>query len=494
VVPANAVRDLVREVNRDEGTQFEEIASRTGARYLVVGSYSVSAGHLRFDVDLVDTESGELLPAPDPVSGPVDSLAAVIALLSDRVTAATVALLSPNSQPWATLGSSPPSMEVVRALFATSDLFCRAQLEEVIDQAQAVFEVAPDYGPLLSMLLYAYGNLGRQREWDSVYALLQPQMDQLTTTERLWVEWAHGIYHGDRIEATRAVEELYRILPGMAGYHAGITALDANRFTDAIERLLAHDRDAPCFRTWFPWWAQTAQAYHVLGRYEDELGIARDARERFPHIWMFFYYEAAALAGLGQLDAVDSLLDVIDGLPVQPGYSPGQQMTFIAIELKALGLQDAYESVMERSSAWFAARPASELRHARGWAFYYGEHWSDADTLYTSLSAEAPDNVDYRGYRAVALAHLGRREEALEIDEWLRSRTSSFLQGNHTRWRAAIAAALGDRAGAVQLLQQAYQEGMNLGWSHNRDPEWETLRDYRPYLELMGPEWPDRGR
>jgi hypothetical protein len=57
-----------------------------------------------------------------------------------------------------------------------------------------------------------------------------------------------------------------------------------------------------------------------------------------------------------------------------------------------------------------------------------------------------------------------------------------------TRWRAAIAAALGDRIGAVQLLQQAYQEGMQLGYLHHRDPEWESLRDYRAYQEFLTPE------
>jgi hypothetical protein len=52
---------------------------------------------------------------------------------------------------------------------------------------------------------------------------------------------------------------------------------------------------------------------------------------------------------------------------------------------------------------------------------------------------------------------------------------------------AAIAAALGDSGGAVQLLQQAIQEGIRLGYYHHRDPEWETLRDYRPFQVLMRP-------
>jgi TolB-like protein len=503
VVPASVVRDLVREVDPAVGMPLEEIARRTGARYAVAGSYSFSAGRLRFDVELVDAASGDMLRALDPVAGPADSLEVVSALLAERVTAATMALLSPELDPVFAQWSSPPSLDVIRSLLATGDLFCRARWQDVIDQAQPVLQKYPDFAPLLIQVVFSYVNLGRILEADSVIALIEPHFDRLTTSERLIVEWVRGLIYGDRAEETRAVEQLFRIQRGNFGYHAGWTALQANRFADALERLLAQDLDTPCYRVWFRWWLQTAEAYHMLGRYEEELDVARDGRERFPSIRPLIYFEAAALVGLGRMDAVDSLLAVIVDLPVQPGSShattstgiasrmsaasPGLQTAFIALELKVLGDHDAYKAVMERSLAWFAARPSNELRDHRGRAFYYGERWSDADTLFAALSVEAPADLDYRGYRGVALAHLGRREEALESDRWLEQLDSPFLRGGHTRWRAAIAAALGDRVGAVRLLEQAIQEGVDLGYYHHRDPEWEILRDYWPYLELMRP-------
>ena len=39
----------------------------------------------------------------------------------------------------------------------------------------------------------------------------------------------------------------------------------------------------------------------------------------------------------------------------------------------------------------------------------------------------------------------------------------------------------------VQLLDQAIREGMDLGYLHIRDTEWESLRDYDPYQLLMRP-------
>jgi len=488
VVPASRVRDLVREVDPAVGMPLEEIARRSRARYALAGSYALSGDRIRFDVELVNAESGELLGAFDPVAGPVDSLEAVITLLSERVTAATMARLSPDLSPGAArLWSSPPSLELVRGLVTIQDLFCRVRGEEVIDQAQPWLEQAPDFAPLLLMTALSYMGLNRFREADSVLTLIEPLREQLTSQERTAVEWTHGLLYGDHLEATRAAEQLYRANPGGGGYHAGLVALNTNRFADALERLLSVDLDTPCYRVLSPWWWVTARTYHMLGRYEEELQVARDGFERFGRN-EFLYFEAIAQAGLGRLDAVDSLLDLIADLPPQPPYfSPGRYTALIALDLKALGQREAYEALMDRAVAWFAATPARELRGHRGQAFYYAERWSDADTLFAALSAETPDNLDYRGFRGVALVHLGRREEALETDRWLEQLDYPYMRWMPTRWRAAIAAALGDRAGAVGLLEQAYQEGMELGYIHHRDPEWETLRDYRPYQEFVRP-------
>ena len=501
VVPASRVRGLVRDMEPAAGPFTDEVVRRTRASHSVAGSYSASNGRLRFEAELVNTETGELLHSLDPVSGSVDSVETVVAVLAERVTAAAAGVLNPGiAKSW----STPPSLEAVSDLLAVQDVFCRRMWRETIDQARPALERNPDFAPVLIMVAYSYANLGGFRAFDSVLALIEPLTDQLATSERLLAEWLRARLYGDPVQETRTVEQLYRVNPGGAGYHAGLTALEANRFEEALERLLANDMESSCYRLWQPWWQAVARAYHMLGRYEDELAIARDGLERFPEFRPLLYFESVAQAGLGRLEAVDSLLTLVNDFPAQPAglplYSPGSQMALIAIDLRAMGLREAYESAMDRSLAWFADRPASELRDHRGRAFYYAEHWSEADTLFAALIDEAPTNLEfvgfntaipdelnYRGFRGVALAHLGRRVEALQISRWLADVDRPYLQGADTRWRAAIAAALGDRTEAVRLLEQAIQEGMNLGYSHRRDPAWESLRDYRPYQDLIRP-------
>lgn len=492
VVPASAVRDLMREVDETVGLSVNEIASRMEARYAVAGSYSTQGDRVRFDVELIDAESGEMVRALAPVTGSVDSLEGVMADLAERVTVATLALLSLDVNLF-TSWSPPPSLEVFRTLMVTQDAFCRMRWRDVIDQARPALRQAPDYAPLLVMAVFSYANLGRMREADSVFTLLEPLMDGLTTSERLLVEWGHGWFYGNRAEETGAVEQLFRIQPGNYGVHAGWTALRANRIADALERLLAYDVDAPCNRAW-PWPREvTAQAYHLLGQYEEELAVARRGLERFPSYRPLILFEAIALAGLDRMEALDSLLDVINELPPQQRamdtYNPGSQTAYIALELRVLGKQEASEAVIDRALTWFVTRPSSELRFERAKVLYWAGRWSDADTLFAALIEEFPDNPDYRAYRGVALAHLGRWEAAAETARWLAQLDRSYLglRQPYTRWRAAIAAALGDREEAVRLLKQAYREGMRLGYYHRRDPEWEPLLDYRPYQEFVKP-------
>jgi len=489
VVPASTVRNLTRDNDPTAPLSPEEVARRTAARYVLAGSYSTAAGRLRFDVDLMDLETGELLRSLDPVTGPIDSLEAVYALVGERVTAATVAFLNPDMviRGW----SSPPSLEAVESLLTTGDLFCRLRWQDAIDQAQPVLEDHPDFSPLLIMVAFSYANTGRIREADSVLAVVDTLSERLTSAERLLADWLRARLSGNRSEATLAIEQAYRLDPSGRGLHAGWDALETNRFEDALERMLSADKDGPCLRNFWPVWQGIAQSYHMLGRFEEELEVAREALDRFPHVRPFIYFEAIAQAGLGRFDAVDSLLDMSEDFPPQPPglpwYSPGILAAFVALELEAMGFDEASRAEMDRALAWFEARPATELRNHRARVFYYARRWSDADTLFEALSAETPDSIDFRGHRGVSLVHLGRDEEALEISRWLESRDGRHLMGAHTRWRAAIAAALGDRAEAVRLLEQAFQEGMRLGHFHLREPEWDSLEDYRPYQEFLRP-------
>ena len=75
----------------------------------------------------------------------------------------------------------------------------------------------------------------------------------------------------------------------------------------------------------------------------------------------------------------------------------------------------------------------------------------------------------------------------MAISERLRALDQPYLRGANTLWRARIAAVLGDRGEAVRLLGQAIDDGRPYGlWLH-RDPDFEALRSFPPFEELVRP-------
>jgi hypothetical protein len=87
--------------------------------------------------------------------------------------------------------------------------------------------------------------------------------------------------------------------------------------------------------------------------------------------------------------------------------------------------------------------------------------------------------------------HLGDSTAARRFDRILAQLPSRYRFGRQTYARARIAAALGDKAAAVQLLRSAWAQGRPIAFDNlededvHSDPEFDSLRDYFPFQLLM---------
>jgi tetratricopeptide (TPR) repeat protein len=117
------------------------------------------------------------------------------------------------------------------------------------------------------------------------------------------------------------------------------------------------------------------------------------------------------------------------------------------------------------------------------------ERWAEAQAMFEELSAKDPDEVDYRGWLGVAAARRGHRDVALRASGHLERVDRPYLYGRHTYQRACIAALLGEKDRAVELLRQSFTEGKPLGriWVVHADASLESLRGYGPFEDLMKP-------
>jgi len=71
------------------------------------------------------------------------------------------------------------------------------------------------------------------------------------------------------------------------------------------------------------------------------------------------------------------------------------------------------------------------------------------------------------------------------ISAELKNINRPYLFGNHTYWRACIAALLGESRQAVALLNEAFAQGQEFGVYIHSDMNLEPLRNYKPFQELL---------
>jgi TolB-like protein len=182
VVPWTVVLDVIR--TRGDTATVATLASETNATYAVAGTIARAGPEVRFAALIQDAGGGGLSTRIEPVTGPPDSLAALIRDVGARVAAALVAELDPDRPAWTASERLAPSPEVLEHYTASLDLFCRGSMEESIAIGDRALALAPDYVPQLMMNAYAYRNARQPDAADSVLALMEPLRDQMTSAER----------------------------------------------------------------------------------------------------------------------------------------------------------------------------------------------------------------------------------------------------------------------------------------------------------------------
>jgi hypothetical protein len=118
---------------------------------------------------------------------------------------------------------------------------------------------------------------------------------------------------------------------------------------------------------------------------------------------------------------------------------------------------------------------------------YWDEQWEEARDEFVQLMTENPDNLSYNGYLGVASARLGDVDAASRISDELAALDRPYLRGSNTRWRARIAAVLGNGQQSVELLRQSFNEGSAYAIDLHRNMDYESLRDYPAFQEFLRP-------
>ena len=98
-----------------------------------------------------------------------------------------------------------------------------------------------------------------------------------------------------------------------------------------------------------------------------------------------------------------------------------------------------------------------------------------------------PGDVGYVGYLGCIAARTNDAARARSISAELERVRGRYFGAVASYGRARIAALLGDRQRAVDLLRDAITQGLPYGVDLHNDPDFEQLWDYQPYVELVRP-------
>ncbi|PWB70343.1 MAG: hypothetical protein C3F15_13930 [Holophagae bacterium] len=472
------------------GDPLLRLARATRAALVVAGTYDLRGDQLEVQARVVDPWSGQGVYTAVPVRCPRGDPLSALEPLRQRVTGAVVwnldrKLMSMNR------GYKPPRYDALVEYREGAADFGR---DSAAADAHFVKSFALDPEFDLAWLMHLQRLEPEER--DKELAVLEANLGRMGPAERLMVQWLRAEVEGRIVDALAAYRERAAVTgTSPANFNLGIGGYEMalNHPAAAIRAFSSFPEDFGELHyslDFMPTW-RLAQAYHMNRDYKAQLKVAREGERRFPGVLGFYSQEAAALAALGRLDEIESVIQASGA--VQGGVRAGwslEPMLIAASELRAHGHREASLKVAEEIAAWCRERPAAEAadyREVLMSALIFAERWSEAKAIADALLTENPDDIDVRRVVATLAARLGDAAQARGIEAELAALTRPYLYGVHTYSRACIAAQLGEKDRALTLLRDAFGQGFQFSVDIHLDFDFEPLWGYPPFEELMRP-------
>jgi tetratricopeptide (TPR) repeat protein len=458
----------------------QALARRVGAATVLWGSYYREGDSLHFEAQLVDAPTGKVLAALEPAVGLVRERTRVVETLRQRVMAGFSVVVGSQFDTWKA-ASLPPTYEAYQEMLAGgSQGFDFAAAAEHYRRAAAL---DTNFTGAQTAAAVALSLTGDCAAVDSIARRVDARQAPLPPVDRGQLRLATAGCQGDTDAAMAATRTALEASPRSVelAVLGAVIAVENLRPRAALEMLRLVDPETigvkgfllNVYRDWLGY------AYHMLGDYRRELEARKGG--------------AAALAALGRADEAERrAVEPLAGThPDDDVWPLPMSSECVALELRAHGHPAAAQRIFERVIAWYGADAVNAATRddfpcsgAHLSAFYHTGRWEEARAGYEHRLAS--DSMDRKAHAALgALAvRRGDRAEAERMDAWLAARTSDPLAAYA---RARMAALRGEREGAVDLVRRAFELGLRGRMFLHLDPDFESLRDYAPYRELIRP-------
>ncbi len=462
-----------------------------GAGTVVAGSFYRQGDSLAFTADVTDASAGKVLAKIGPETAPRAAPLRGIEKLQARAMGGIAMMFDQSYGLQGIILRVAPRYDAYREFATGEEAFYRNEPDSAVAHYRraALLDSTFVY-PLLRMTDAYYQ---RYVQWDSILAIVSSRRETLSPFESAYLQSAATLRQGDFASSYTASQEMARIAPksDFAKYGLANSADYAGHWREAVAILEHLNPESGMLRGRIFYYDYLTTSLHLMGEHQRELAAAERGRQQYADRLYIRLLEVRALAALGRTGDVDARVSETLSMPSSPDGSPADVISMAAAELRAHGNAAAGRAMNDRLLAWLARRPPADaatelMRLWRGRGLYFAGRWEEARPVFDSLAAEHPDSVVYVGWRGRIAARRGDRAEAGRLAGQLASQRRPNLFGRQTYARAAISAILGDKAQAVQLLQDAIAQGVQIG-TWESDMDFEGVRDYPPFRELIKP-------
>jgi tetratricopeptide (TPR) repeat protein len=480
-------------------TQVLRLTRERGAALVLSGAYYLDGETLRLQARLVDVNTDDLIYTFEPVVVEREAAAEGIEPLREWVVAAVAAHVIRHVDINIAVMRPPSSYEALRSVEQGFGLYGHNSPEAIAHFRNAL-EADPEFHFARNWLIWAYLNTGDRESAEQEFSAADEYLNRMTPYDQANLRYARAEFDRDlagQAGALRYMLELWSDSWDVRAFLGGV-AIALNRPREAVEVLEPIVFSLSPSRISWAWepLAIMTNALHMLGDYQRELEYANLGLERFPDVGGVHLVKARALAAMGLVVEAKEVIDAC--LPVklrEPGWNLGRMMSMTACELRAHGHRGASDDMAARAVAWWNKRASESDAGERdsldldgqSWALRVAGRWDEARGPLEELRERGWNPVTVAGALGVIAARTGNHEEARRIFDELPDPGLPQSASDRTSWRVAIAAHLGEKDRAVDLLGEAFSQGMSYSSFLHATVTTEPLWDYPPFQELIEP-------
>jgi tetratricopeptide (TPR) repeat protein len=469
VVPWPVAIQAVDAVRSRGDDRLKDLAAETGAQAVVTGAYYLNGKTIRLQAQVTDVNNGTVLSALQAIEVPSDSIRSGIQQLRDRLMAVFAIRTDQRLSSVPGLIDEPPTYEAYRLFERGMERF---NALDYVNAADAFLEAARTDTTFTVPLVYAataFLNHSDDRRADSLVKALRARSVKLNPYHDLTLRYTEAILAGDAMQALELSKQAAAIAPGgRAQYTVATIALSVGQIDEAAKTLTDMDPDRGVMKGWSPYWFVLTHAEHLSGDFQRELAADEELRRRYPDSRAGWVHQVRALAALGRVAEVDSVLNAAAALPPDTYWSQGAMLVTAGEELDAHG-HPGGSRYYDRAIAWLAnqlARDPSNRAHRYWMGSVYLDRNApeDAAPYFESLSHDYPGDLTFHGLWGITAAFAG--DTALARQRL--GVAPPYRRGSYLEYLARYAGIAGDTERSIALWSEAEGAGLSdLEWLHS---------------------------